>query len=210
MVARVPFDVAATWPRMVRRRVVVEVAGQSFRTSVFPDSAHGGHFLLVNKAMQRAGKAGPGETLRLVVAPDLAPREAAPPPELARILKREKALARWYVTLSDSMRREIAAWVHGVESAEARERRATQMAERLLLTLEGEQELPPVLEVAFRGNPAARPGWEAMTVAQRRMCLLAIFYYRTPEARQKRVDKVIADCLVKAGRRRSREEHEAD
>ncbi len=37
-----------------------------------------------------------------------------------------------------------------------------------MLTMEGEKELPPVLEVAFRRVPAARKGWEAMTKAQRR------------------------------------------
>ena len=37
------------------------------------------------------------------------------------------------------------------------------MAERLMLTMEGEKVLPPILDVAFRQNPAARKGWDAMT-----------------------------------------------
>ena len=41
-----------------------------------------------------------------------------------------------------------------------------QIAERLMLTMEGEKELPPVLEVAFRRVPAARKGWEVMTKVQ--------------------------------------------
>ena len=72
------------------------------------------------------------------------------------------------------------------------------MAERLLLTMEGEKMLPPILDVAFRANPAARKGWDAMTPTQRRGHLMAVFYYQTPEAREKRVQKVIEDCLKAA------------
>jgi len=69
----------------------------------------------------------------------------------------------------------------GVKSGEARQRRAEQIAERLMSAMEGEKELPPVLEVAFRRVPAARQGWDAMTKAQRRSNLLAVFYYQSPK-----------------------------
>jgi uncharacterized protein YdeI (YjbR/CyaY-like superfamily) len=82
-----------------------------------------------------------------------------------------------------------------VKSVEARQRRAEQIAERLMLTMEGERELPPVLEVAFRRVPAARKGWELMTKVQRRSNLMAVFYYQSPEAREKRVKKVVEDCV---------------
>jgi uncharacterized protein YdeI (YjbR/CyaY-like superfamily) len=85
-----------------------------------------------------------------------------------------------------------------VKSAEARQRRAEQIAERLMLTMEGEKELPPVLEVAFRRAPAARKGWEAMTEGKRRSNLMAVFYYQSPEAREKRVRKVVEECLEAA------------
>jgi uncharacterized protein YdeI (YjbR/CyaY-like superfamily) len=66
--------------------------------------------------------------------------------------------------------------------------------------MEGEKELPPVLEVAFRRVPTARKGWEAMTKAQRRANLMAVFYYQSPEAREKRVRKVVEDCLKAANK----------
>jgi uncharacterized protein YdeI (YjbR/CyaY-like superfamily) len=69
-------------------------------------------------------------------------------------------------------------------------RRTQQMAERLLATMEGERELPPIIEAAFRAHPRARAGWARMTLTQRRSELLAVFYYQTPESRQKRVDKL--------------------
>jgi uncharacterized protein YdeI (YjbR/CyaY-like superfamily) len=154
----------------------------------------------VNKKMQKAAGAKVGAMVDFTVAPDLDERTPTVPPELAKLLKTEKKLAKWYEGLSEPIRWEVAKWIDGVKSAEARQRRAEQIAERMMLTMEGEKELPPVLEVAFRRVPAARNGWEAMTKAQRRSNLLAVFYYQGPEAREKRVRKVVEDCLKAAGK----------
>ena len=64
----------------------------------------------------------------------------------------EAGLREWYDELSESMRREIGKWVMGVKSEEARMRRAQQMAERLLATMEAERELPPVIARALRSQ----------------------------------------------------------
>jgi len=194
-IARIPFDVTTTWKKMVRLRVKVEIAGEVFRTSLFADSSHGGHFVLVNKKMQQVAGVRAGGMIDLAVEPDLEEREASVPKELEAILKKEKALAKWYPKLTENMRREIGKNIDAVKGADARQRRAELWAERLMGTMEGEKELPPVIEVAFRRAPAARKGWEAMTAAQRRRNLLAVFYYQSPEAREKRVNKVVEDCL---------------
>jgi hypothetical protein len=196
VVAWLPFDVESAWKnKMVRLRVKVEVGGEVFRTSLFPGAERGGHFVLVNKKMQKAAGAGLGAMVEFIIAPDLEERKPTVPPELAKLLKTEKKLARWYEGLSEPIRWEIAKWIDGVKSVEARQRRAEQIAERLMLTMEGERELPPVLEVAFRRVPAARKGWELMTKVQRRSNLMAVFYYQSPEAREKRVKKVVEDCV---------------
>jgi uncharacterized protein YdeI (YjbR/CyaY-like superfamily) len=200
VVVRLPFDVDETWQKMVRLRVKVEVGGEVFRTSLFPDSQRGGHFALVNKKMQKAAGAKVGAMVDFAIAPDLEERTPTVPPELAKLLKTEKKLAKWYEGLSEPIRWEIAKWIDGVKSEEARQRRAEQIAERLMSTMEGEKELPPVLEVAFRRVPAARKGWDAMTKAQRRSNLMAVFYYQSPEAREKRVRKVVEDCLKAASK----------
>ncbi len=195
VIARVPFDVTTTWKKMVRLRVTVETGGEVFRTSLFPDSTHGGHFVLVNKAMQKAARVRVGGMVDLTVTPDLEEREAPIPPQLEKVLKQEKALAKWYSKLSEPMRREIFKWIEGVKSEEARQRRAEQIAERLMLTMEGEKVLPPILEVAFRNNPAARKGWDKMTPLQRRRHLMGVFHYQSPESRGKRVQKVVEDAI---------------
>jgi uncharacterized protein YdeI (YjbR/CyaY-like superfamily) len=135
-----------------------------------------------------------------VVAPDLEDRTPTVVPELAKLLKTEKKLAKFYEGLSEPIRWEITKWIDGVKSAEARQRRTEQLAERLMLTMEGEKELPPVLQVAFARVPGARAGWDAMTRLQRRRNLMAVFYYQSPEAREKRVRKVVEDCLRVAGK----------
>ena len=200
VVARLPFDVERTWKKMVRLRVKVEIGGEVYRTSLFPGAQRDGHFVVVNKKMQKAAGAGVGAMVDFTVAPDLEERKPTVPPELTKLLKTQKRLAKWYEGLSESTRWEIAKWIHGVKGAEARERRAEQIAERLMLTMEGEKELPPVMEVAFRGTPAARKGWEKMTEMQRRANLMAVFYYQSPEAREKRVRKVVENCLRVAER----------
>ena len=199
VIARLPFDPASAWKRLVRLRVAVEVGGEVFRTSLFSDAARGGYFVLVNKKMQKAAGARVGAMVDFTIVPDLEERVPAVPPELAKLLKTERALSKWFAGLSDSMRYEIGKWIVGVKGAEARQRRVEQMAERLLLTMEGEKILPPILDVAFRNTPAARKGWKAMTPTQRRGHLMGVFYYQSPEARQRRADKVVEDALRIAG-----------
>ena len=202
IVARIPFDVSKAWKKMVRLRVKVETGGQIFRTSLFPDSTHGGHFVLVNKQMQKAAGVKLGGMIDLAVEPDIETREVQVPAELARIFKKEKAIAQWYAKQSDATRNDIEKNFAAVKSPEAKKRRADQLAERILSALEGEKELPPILEIAFRRNPAARKGWNQMTPLQRRGHLLGIFYYKSPEAREKRAGKAVQECLRVAEKKR--------
>jgi hypothetical protein len=189
-VVRVPFVPGAVWKTMIRLRVRGEVNGFPFRNSLFPYTQGGGFFLLVNKAMQHGGGVRLGDTAEFVLEPDLDPRPAELPDELASLLEEEEGLREFYDSFSESMRREMGKWVLLAKTDETRMRRAEQMAERLLGAMEGEQELPPVVAAAFRRRPKAKAGWEKMTPTQRRQGLLAVFYYQTPEARERRVEKL--------------------
>ena len=60
MIARVPFDPATTWKKLVRLRVCVGWADRFFRTSLFSEAGRGGHFVLVNKKTDKAGDARVG------------------------------------------------------------------------------------------------------------------------------------------------------
>jgi uncharacterized protein YdeI (YjbR/CyaY-like superfamily) len=191
-IVRVPFG-PEELGRMVRLRVRGEVNGFAFRTSLFPDP-HGGFYLLVNRATQAGAGVALGEVAEFRLQADLESREAELPDELSALLDEEPGLREWYGELTEYMRREIGKWVMDVKSDEARMRRAEQMAERLLATMEGERELPPVIVAAFRLRPKAKAGWSRMTPVQRRGLLMAVFYYRTPDAQQRRVQKLCDDA----------------
>ncbi len=192
-IARVPFAPEKVWPTTIRLRVRGTVNGFPFRTSLFPETGAdnaGRFYLLVNRAMQREGAVALGGAADFELEPDLEERPAELPEELDALLDEAEGLRAWYGSLSEYMRRELGKWIAGVKGPEARLHRAEQTAERLLGAMEGEVELPPVIERAFRARPKARAGWERMTPAQRRTELMAVFYYQSPEAREKRVAKL--------------------
>jgi len=203
IVAYLPFDAASVWGRRGRLKIKGDINGFAFRTSLFP-TRDGRHFLLINKHMQKEAHAFAGTVARFRLEPDLEERTVTVPPELKRVLSEERALLRWFEKLNYSMQKWITDWVCGVKSAEARVRRSEQVAEQLLSTMEAERELPPMIQLAFARNPRAREGWEQMSAIQRRGQLLAIFYYRTPEGRARRLAKVVEEAAARAEKKSDR------
>jgi Domain of unknown function (DUF1905)/Bacteriocin-protection, YdeI or OmpD-Associated len=194
-IVRVPLDVAKVWGVRGQLRVNGQINGFEFRTSLFP-TGKGSHILMVNKKMQSGGKTAPGMTAKFHLEPDTAPREVTPPAELVRALRESKALEKYYQSLNYSARQQIAQWVGEGKQSETRRRRAEQIAERLMLVMDAERELPPVLQATFRGNPKALAGWELMPPSHRRWHLLGIFGYRSPEARARRLAKAVAEMVA--------------
>ena len=150
--------------------------------------------MLVNKRMQAGGRTGPGTAAHFRLEPDTEKRVVAEPDELTRALAEARGLGRWFDKLNPSKRSEIAKLVAQPKSSAARSRRAAQMAELLLETMEAERELPPLMKLAFARNARAQQGWQRMSPSRRRGHLLGIFYYRTPEARARRLAKAMEDA----------------
>jgi uncharacterized protein YdeI (YjbR/CyaY-like superfamily) len=197
---RMPFDPSRAWPERVGMRVRGTINGVAFRTSLFGSKTLG-YLLMVNKTIQKQAKAGPGSTAEIVIEPDLEDRSADPPPELVKLFKADRAVKKWFDKLNHSMRKYICDAVAERKSAESRVRCAEQWVECLMLAMDGEIEVPPVLQFAFRRYPDANAGWDAMTPIQRRSQLLGIFQAQSPEARQKRADRAAAEAARVAGRR---------
>jgi len=200
VIVRIPLDVPKVWGTRGMLKVKGEINGFAFRTSLFP-TGKGYHYLLVNKRMQAGAAARPGSVAQFRLEPDMEKRVATVPAELQRILNEDRSLRRWFDQLSYSTRKWITDRVVQVKSAEARVRRAEQVAEQLMATMEAERELPPILKLAFAREPRALAGWQRMSPTHRRGNLLAIFYYRTPEARDRRIAKIIEDALAFADRK---------
>jgi uncharacterized protein YdeI (YjbR/CyaY-like superfamily) len=199
-IIRVPLDVAKIWGVRGQLRVKGEINGFPFRTSLFP-TGKGTHVLMVNKQMQSGSKVVAGMKARFRVEPDTAKRVVALPPELARELGQSKRLQKFYESFNDSTRYEIARWVRLGKQAETRRRRAQQIGERMMETIEAEQMLPPLIERSLAQNPLARMGWQLMPPRQRRSHLIGIFGYRSPESRARRLAKAVEEMVQYAKRR---------
>jgi uncharacterized protein YdeI (YjbR/CyaY-like superfamily) len=200
VIVRIPLDVPKVWGVRGMLRVKGEINGFAFRTSLFP-TGKGFHYLLVNKGMQAGAGALPGDTAQFRIEPDTEKRTATVPPELQRILNEERSFGRWFDQLNCSTRKWIGDLVRQVKGPEFRLRRAERVAEQLMSTMEAERELPPILKLAFARDPRALVGWRRMSPTHRRGHLLAIFYYRNPESRDRRISKMLEDALAFAERK---------
>jgi uncharacterized protein YdeI (YjbR/CyaY-like superfamily) len=203
LTVRVPLNVAASCGKRGRLRVKGDINGFPFRTSLFP-TRDGSHFLLVNKRMQQVARAVLGTTARVRLEPDTEERTVDIPLELKRLLSGEPGLLRWFNNLNYSTRKWITDRIGDVKSVEARRHRADRVAEQLLSTMEAERELPPAMQQAFAHRPRAREGWDQMPPGRRRIQLMAIFHYRSPESRARRMKKAIdeAEALAEKKARR--------
>jgi len=197
----VPFDVKKSWGPKAKLKVKGEINGFAFRTSLFSSSS-GRYFLLVNKKMQSAAGVRFGDIAEFRIEPDTEARVANIPPELRRALAQERHLQKWFESLSYSIKKWFSDGIDSIKGPAARIRRADQVAEQLLSAMEAEQELPPALKLAFSQEPPALEGWKLMSPLQRRHNLLAVFYYRSPEARERRLGKVVQLAVSVAQRKK--------
>jgi uncharacterized protein YdeI (YjbR/CyaY-like superfamily) len=191
----IPFDVHKTWGSRGRFKVRGEINGFPFRTSLFPTRA-AKHFLLVNKKMQGGSGTSEGSSAEFVLEPDTAERTIDTPTELKRHLAQERSFKRWFEGLNYSIRKWLVDSITQPKSPIARARRAEQVAEQVFSAMEAERELPPAIKLAFSRDPRALEGWHLMTPTHRRNLLLAIFYYRSPEAQARRIEKVAAEAIA--------------
>jgi hypothetical protein len=193
----IPFDVQKVWDIRGRLRVKGSINGFPFRTSLFP-TRKGEHFLLVNKNMQAGGNTFEGTTAEFLLELDTDERIVVVPTELKSILSEDKSFRLWFDELSYSIRKWICDLAKQPKSAAARVRRAEKIAEQLYSAMEAERDLPPAIVAALTQDPRAIEGWELMSPLHRRSQLLAIFHYRSPEARARRLQKVVEEAIALA------------
>jgi uncharacterized protein YdeI (YjbR/CyaY-like superfamily) len=110
------------------------------------------------------------------------------------LLAQDRSVRSFFEKLNYSIRKYFSDLITDVKSGEARVRRAEQIAELLLATMEAERELPPILQAAFLRNERAREGWRLMTPIKRRGHLMGIFYCKSPDSRAKRVAKAVQEA----------------
>jgi hypothetical protein len=196
----VPFHPDKVWAERIRLRVKGTINGIAFRTSLFPiGSKPGTYCLLVNKRMQAEAHVSPGHVANFTLEPDLDPRPAELPEELDALLDEAEGLRAFYDSWSENTRRQIFTYIDGAKGDAARVKRAEQIAERMLFTMEAEVELPPAIARAFKSRTKAAAGWKLLTPTQRRGELFAVASYVSPESVAKRIGKLcdLAEKRVK-------------
>jgi uncharacterized protein YdeI (YjbR/CyaY-like superfamily) len=222
-VVRLPFDPVEVWPDRVKLRVkgTIQIAGRiagrdgephAFATSL-QRSHEFGYMMLVTEKMRKATGLVKGSVAEIVLEADTDGKSATPPPELAKLLKADRAVKKWFESLNYSTRKYLGDEISSPKSAEVRVRRAEQWVERMMMTMEGEEFPPPILQAAFRRQPLARAGWEALTQNQRRQTLFSLAMCASPEAQAKRVERAIENALkavqrtgMRTGQRTGRKE----
>lgn len=112
----------------------------------------------------------------------------------------DEELEAWVGTLRESWQRYIAVWVTEPKSEEAKQRRCEDWAERFLLTMEAEQELPPGLAQRLKRTRDGMAGWEAMSASRRRDFLLTFFGAKGEEARETQMRRLVEAAAAKGAR----------
>lgn len=125
----VPFDVKEVWGK---GRVPVKgtVNGAPFRTTVV--RMGGEYCFCVNQKMREdAGGIGPGDSVKVVLEPDTAPRVVEVPADLKKAIAGNKAAKDAWDNSSYTNRKEFANWIMDAKRAETRQRRLEKAVEML-------------------------------------------------------------------------------
>lgn len=123
----VPFDAKEAFGSG-RPKIVATFDSVSYRGSI---ASMGGRYILgmTNRVREEVGK-GPGDTVRVTVRADTAPRVIAVPEDLAEALE-EAGLQQAFEALSYTNRRETVSAIETAKKAETRSRRIDAAVDRL-------------------------------------------------------------------------------
>jgi hypothetical protein len=120
-----PFNVEKTFGSKARVAVKGTVNDAPYRGSAMP-RGDGSHFLVVNKTLQKAAGAVPGDTLSITMEPDTEERTVELPEELKAALKKNPAARKAFEQMSYSHQREYADHVREAKKPETRQARAAK------------------------------------------------------------------------------------
>lgn len=124
---KVPFKVEKVWRTRARLSVRGTINGFTYRSSVFP-LGDGTHMMMVNKAMQAGAGVRVGQTVRVVMEPDTAPRTVRVPSELKKALAKQKTAKAVFEKLSYSHKK---VYVEFITEAKRLETRAARVEKTL-------------------------------------------------------------------------------
>lgn len=124
----IPFDVKEAFGSG-RPKIRALVDGHEYRGSLV--NMGQGHVLGMRKDVRAAIGKDVGDTVRVAVELDTAPREVDVPAELGEALDGAPEVAERYAAMSYTHRREYAQWVAEAKKQETRDRRAAKAIEMI-------------------------------------------------------------------------------
>ena len=126
----VPTDVAVKLRLKGMPKIQAVIAGTPYRGSLMP-RGDGTYCLGVMKEIMAMAGVGHGDTITVDLQIDTAPRTVEPPPDLAKVLLRDKKAAAAWAKLSFTNKKEMALSLEGAKKPETRERRLKAAVEKL-------------------------------------------------------------------------------
>lgn len=130
-----PFNVEQAFGTRARVAVRGTVNGFPFRSSIMP-RGQGVFYMAFTKEMQKATKAGVGDTVSVVMEPDPAPRTVTIPTDLRKALAQSPEENKTFTALSYSHQKEYVDWI---EQAKKPETRAVRVEKTVTLLSAGKK-----------------------------------------------------------------------
>ena len=127
---RIPRDLNAKLGLKGRPKIQAIIAGHPYRGSLMP-MGDGTFCLGVLKSIQQSAGVKRGDSIKVHLEIDTAPRVVAPPPDLALHLARDKRLAARWEKLSYTSQKELARGLDEAKKPETRERRLAAALQKL-------------------------------------------------------------------------------
>ncbi len=124
-ILKIPFSVEKVWGTRAMMRVRGTINGIAYRSTIFP-LRNGTHLMMVSKEIQADADAKPGDTVKVVMAPDTAPRMVKIPPELKKAFAKNKAAKQAFAKMPYSHRKQYVKYIVEAKQAETRARRVVK------------------------------------------------------------------------------------
>jgi hypothetical protein len=116
---KLPVSIEKEWGTKARVAVKGTINGFAFQNSIFP-SGDGSHHMMVSKELQAGAQARPGDTVRMVLEQDTAPRVYEAPDDLKQALARNAKARAFWEKLRPSSKKYTLLWIEESKKAETR------------------------------------------------------------------------------------------
>jgi len=126
---RAPFDVVEIFGTRARVPVRGTINGFPYRSSLMP--MNGCHRMVVNRGIREGAGVKAGDTVKVIMERDDAPRTVTPPPQLKKELARSKTAQASWENLSFTHKKEMARSILEVKQEETRARRLAKVMDVL-------------------------------------------------------------------------------